>query len=484
MTKPHPDHMNKLKPNNTSHNIDDPPLHLETSNLFSTAGESCNPQSWPKWKREAQIWIISIHSMISTFMAAGIIPAYESMAEEYGVTVHKTSYLSSSQILLLGVAPLLWGPISSRYGRYHLCLVSVFASMLLNIGGARCTTFASQLATRVLTAFFISPPIGIGGGIITELAPPEHRAEKLGYWTLLTVLGTPAGPLIMGFVVQHAGVSWVYWIYAILNFSQLLVYLSLGAETRYIENEDPEAADQAQSPSLARRLLPQRIDTTPLSISDFLGPLVLAKYPRVLIPALAHAIIFCYGNIAIVVEMPIAVGEKFGLNAQQTGLQFISVIIGSVLGEQLSGPLSDYFLSTLRKRRANVCPADRLWLFYVGFATVIAGLLTWGFQLQHASTTWNVTPCVGAAIAAFGNQIQTTILLAFAVDSHRTYSGQIGVFINLCRLAYGFTGPFYFPPMFSSLGLGGAAGVMCAIMVVGALIPTIAIQVAATRAAH
>lgn len=38
--------------------------------------------------------------------------------------------------------------------------------------------------------------------------------------------------------------------------------------------------------------------------------------------------------------------------------------------------------------------------------------------------------------------------------------------------------------MFLSLGLGGAAGVMGAIMVVGALIPTIAIQVAATRAAH
>ncbi|KAF9891815.1 hypothetical protein FE257_003299 [Aspergillus nanangensis] len=471
MTKPHPDHTNKLETNNTSREIDDPPLHLETvktsdnikptkasreNNSFSTAGGSCDPQSWPKWKREAQIWLISIHSMISTFMAAGIIPAYESMAEEYGVTVHKTSYLSSSQILLLGVAPLLWGPISSRYGRYHLCLVSVFASMLLNIGGAICTTFASQLATRVLTAFFISPPIGIGGGIITELAPPEHRAEKLGHWTLLTVLGTPAGPLIMGFVVQHAGVSWVYWIYAILNFSQLLVYLTLGAETRYIENEDSEATDQVLNTSLARRLLPQRIDTTPLSISDFLGPLSLAEYPRVLIPALAHAIIFCYGNIAIVVEMPIAVGEKFGLNAQQTGLQFIAVIIGSVLGEQLSGPLSDYFLSTLRKRRANVCPADRLWLFYVGFATVFAGLLTWGFQLQHASTTWNITPCVGAAIAGFGNQIQTTILLAFAVDSHRTYSGQIG----------------------------GAAGVMCAIMVVGALIPTIAVQIAATRAAH
>jgi hypothetical protein len=38
--------------------------------------------------------------------------------------------------------------------------------------------------------------------------------------------------------------------------------------------------------------------------------------------------------------------------------------------------------------------------------------------------------------------------------------------------------------MFLSLDLGGAAGVICAIMVMGTLIPTIATQVAATRAAH
>lgn len=59
------------------------------------------PTELARMKREAQIWIISIHSMISTFMAAGIIPAYVSMAEEYEVTVHEASYLSSSQVILI-----------------------------------------------------------------------------------------------------------------------------------------------------------------------------------------------------------------------------------------------------------------------------------------------------------------------------------------------------------------------------------------------
>lgn len=36
--------------------------------------------------------------MVSTFMAAGIIPAYEKMTEQYRVTVHEASYLTSSQV--------------------------------------------------------------------------------------------------------------------------------------------------------------------------------------------------------------------------------------------------------------------------------------------------------------------------------------------------------------------------------------------------
>lgn len=57
----------------------------------------------------------------------------------------------------------------------------------------------------------------------------------------------------------------------------------------------------------------------------------MACYPRVLIAACAHAVTFCYGNIAIVVEMPTAFGEKFDSGPQQIGLQYIAIIIGCAL---------------------------------------------------------------------------------------------------------------------------------------------------------
>ncbi|KAJ5999591.1 MFS transporter [Penicillium sp. IBT 35674x] len=419
----------------------EPPVNLvdeeasnPTDSPFSSPRNSCN---WPEWKKNTYILVVSFHSMSSTFMAAGIIPAFSTFAETYHVSLTQASYLVSVQILLLGIAPIFWNVITQRYGRRHVLIFSVLGSMICNIGGARCTTYAGQMTTRALTAAIISPPIGIGSGVVTEFCSPDQRARKLGWWVLMTILGTPSGPLIMGFVVQHAGVQWIFWTYTITNFLQAVAYLPYNEETCYgLEND----CHGFNTPGLGRffkGLLPKRRGTHPVKAMDFFSPLMLVCEPRILIAALTTAITFCYGNIVFVVEMPISFGEKFGLNSQQTGLQFISVIVGCLIGEQLSGPMSDLFMKALEKRRGQVIPANRLWLTYIGFLTIIVGLLVWGFQLQQAQS-WNITPCVGVAIASFGNQIQSTTLIAYAVDSHKDKSSAIGVFFNVTRLVYGF----------------------------------------------
>lgn len=311
--------------------------------------------------------------------------------------------------------------------------------MVCNIGGARCTTYASQMTTRALTATVISPPIGIGSAVVVDLTTPDERARKLGWWVLMTILGTPCGPFIMGFVVQHTQVQWIFWIFAIVNFLQAVAYLLFSGETLYVPESEPNTVDGQGSvvKTFVMKFVPQRLNPRPITMLDFVSPFLLACKPQILVVALATAITFCYANIVFVVEMPVSFGEKFGLDSQQIGLQFISVIIGCLIGEQLGGPMSDYFMKVYRKRRGHVRPADRLWLTYIGFLTIIAGLLIWGFQLQRA-TAWNITPCVGVAIASFGNQIQSTILTAYAVDTCPDKSAAIGVFFNAIRLLYGF----------------------------------------------
>ncbi|KAE8313163.1 major facilitator superfamily domain-containing protein [Aspergillus transmontanensis] len=395
---------------------------LDTDESTGWVEDCDHPRNWPKWKKNAQILMVSFHSMGASFMAAGTIP-----------------------ILILGVAPVFWKPFTTIYGRYPIFLFSVFGCMLCNLGGAFCSSYGAQMVTRVFAAICVCPPLGVGTGVITDLCEPHERAQNLA----------AAGPLIMGFVSGNLGRHWVFYILALLNFVQFMLYVLLGDETIYPADRSLRIKNGG---GFFAKYRFRRLNACPLTKYSFCG---------------AFSIVFCYANIAIIVEMPSVFGQKFGLNAQQIGLQFLVVIIGSLIGEQLAGPTSDWFLKAADKRKGSHIPADRLWLSYVGFAAAMAGLLTWGFQLDNASSTWNVTPLIGVAIASFGNQIVMTILISFSIDSHPELATDVGICLSVA--------PFYLPAMFKALDFAKAAGVMCVLIVVAALVPIIAIHVAASH---
>lgn len=89
-------------------------------------------------------------------------------------------------------------------------------------------------------------------------------------------------------------------------------------------------------------------------------------------------------------------------------------------------------------------PEFRLWLSYAGFLLAVCGTVVFLVRVEQAPLgRWNVTPDVGAAVAAAGNQIVTTLLITYAVDCYMDEAGSIGVFITFVRQTWGFIGPFW-----------------------------------------
>lgn len=155
--------------------------------------------------------------------------------------------------------------------------------------------------------------------------------------------------------------------------------------------------------------------------------------------------VFLFASVMNSVEVPQLLQVKFELNAQQLGLQFLGLIIGSLLGEQLGGFMSDMWMNRRAKSIGRKPPAEfRLWLSYIGFLLTIAGMVVFLVCTEHAKEgEWSVKPIVGTAVAAFGNQVVTTVLTTYAVDTYPQDAGSVGVFINFVRSTWGFIGPFW-----------------------------------------
>ncbi|KAF2270158.1 MFS general substrate transporter [Lojkania enalia] len=439
-----------------------------------TMGDA-DPYNWPSWKKNSNLVLVAFHACMATFIAAGIIPAYEAIAEELGVSLQRASYLTSLQIAIIGGAPLFWRPLSTRYGRRPIFLISLIGSLAFNIGCAKTTTYASMAVCRALCAFFICPASAVGSVVVVETFFKKERARYMGIWTVMLTLGVPLGPFIMGFVAYHAGWRWIYWIFAIVNGVQFILYLFLGPETRYIRH-----SVQHTTPAIKEEYFKfSRIDATPFTAIEFISPLRMAKYSCVMIPAAAYAMIFLFASVMITVETPQLFGEKFHFNAQQLGLQFLGIIIGSIIGEQVGGYTSDYWMAWQAKKLApgRPTPEFRLWLSYIGYLLTVCGVVAFLVRIEQAPDLhWNVTPIIGAGIAAAGNQIVTTVLITYAVDCYPEEAASIGVFVTFVRQIWGFIGPFWFPDMFTNVGLAPGAGIATAMIMAVSFFPTMIIQ--------
>jgi MFS family permease len=139
--------------------------------------------------------LVAFHACMATLTAASITPAYEDIALEFGKSVQSASYLTSLQIAILGGAPLFWKPLSNRFGRRPIFLLSLIISLICNVGCAKSPTYGSMAACRALVAFFISPAAAIGSAVVTETFFKKERAKYMGVWTLMVTLGVPVGAL-------------------------------------------------------------------------------------------------------------------------------------------------------------------------------------------------------------------------------------------------------------------------------------------------
>ncbi|KAJ5703188.1 hypothetical protein N7488_010736 [Penicillium malachiteum] len=436
--------------------------------------DPADPYNWPTWKKVTNLSLVAFHACMGTFTAAAIICAYEDIALDVGVSLQRVSYLTSLQIAILGGAPLFWKPLSNRFGRRPIFLLSLLLSCVCNIGCAKSPDYASMAACRALVAFFISPAMAIGSGVVTETFFRHERARYMGIWTVMVTLGVPIGPFIFGFVAQRVGYRWIYWILAITNAVQFFLYVFFGPETRYT------GADvEAESSAFKREYTSfRRIDKTPFTVTEFLHPLTLFTNIPVLLAAIAYSMVFLFASVMNSVEVPQLLQVKWELGAQSLGLQFLGLIIGSLLGEQLGGFMSDMWMNHRAKsigRKPD--PEFRLWLSYIGFLLTIAGMVVFLVCTEQSEVgKWSVKPIIGTAIAAFGNQVVTTVMTTYAVDTYPQDAGSVGVFINFVRSTWGFIGPFWFTDLFDSVGIAKSSGVVTAMIMVASFFPTMFLQ--------
>lgn len=388
-----------------------------------------------------------------------MIPALEPLAEQFGVSPQKASYLVATHVLFLGLAPFLWNPLMNAFGRRPVLVGTMLLSCVAALGGGFADSYGTLMTARVFQSIGISSGMVVPGAVVVDIFTKEERGRKNGVWTQMISLGAPVGGIIGGPVIYYVGWRWVMWLIAICNGLQFLAYLSTVPETSSTQRQlsGPGKSHLFSIPKRARGRL---------GLRSFIEPFLLLQSPHVAFIAFAYSVTFAITSPGISAIIPLATKEVYNFSPVAQGLFFIGPLVGVLLGELIAGPASDWLMNRERSRAASTARDVRLEARLVGglpgYILAPLGVVIFGVTLE-TRCPW-IAPCIGFALANFGLQLVTTPLKTYCIDCYPSHSGSVLQLLNAIRQIISFTVPFWSPNLSAKVGYGLGFGIEAIIM--------------------
>lgn len=126
-------------------------------------------------------------------------------------------------ILFLAALMLVGGSLGDVWGRKRVFAIGIVLFVLSSVWCGLAPNVSQLIAARAVQ--------GVGGALLTpgSLAiirasfPGEQRSRSVGRWSSFTAITSALGPLLGGWLVQHASWRWIFFI----NVPLALVVLSI-----------------------------------------------------------------------------------------------------------------------------------------------------------------------------------------------------------------------------------------------------------------
>ncbi|KAI8318862.1 MFS general substrate transporter [Martensiomyces pterosporus] len=287
----------------------------------------------------------------------------------------------------MAVFPLFWSNIAERYGRRNVYIASMLIYTAGSIGCALSKNIASLLVSRLIQSAGSSSVLGVGAGTIADIFERKERGTAMGLYFLGALLGPPLAPIIGGVVGQHLGWRAIFWMLTIMAGVSLLALILFLPETH-------------------RRIVAQKHQIRPVNIPEVptwrennpIQTLMYARNPIVMAVIFHNAMVFG-GYIAMSNSNTFVMSAIYKFTQTKTGLTYLGMGGGCLLGSVLGGRFVDFVLNRERKKLAGESanseasggqqikvPAEiRVRYLWTGAVPFAASTIAYGWMI-HAGT--------------------------------------------------------------------------------------------------
>ncbi|CAI7667778.1 unnamed protein product [Penicillium palitans] len=452
--------------------------HEHTNELILIPAPSLDPNDPLRWSTPYKIYIatlVSLAMIMCNFMAAGPTVAMVEIATDFKQGgdstltdwIARAAYFFNNSSLLQGVSCIAWVPLVIKYGRRPVYIASLILYFFMILGAGLAKTYAGELTTRTI--------LGIGAGAGECLAPItmadifylHQRGYGMAIYNSALSAGVGLGIIISGLVTISNSWRSIYWVGAGLVGGLLIVVVFFFPETAFTRTDSLDNVDTLEDnpheESYWRTLKPW---SGKVYTSEPIWRMLVRPFGLILIPPVFWATMVMSVTIGFLVAVAsnfaTAFNTTYGFEPWQSGLCFISGIIGCFLGTFAGGPFSDWVADVFTRRNGGIRePEMRLPAIIPSLIGCPLGLVLYGVGIAEG---WHwMVPTVGLGFLSFSITQGTNVSFVYCVDCFRPVTGEVTVTQLAFKSCFGFLLSFYTNPWIEQSGYKGAFCAMAGI---------------------
>jgi len=308
---------------------------------------------------------LGLAMLLSALDQTIVVTAMPTIAADLG-DPQDLPWIVTAYLIAATVVTPLYGKFADVYGRRRLILIGVTVFVIGSIACALAPNMAALAGARVIQGLGGGGLISLAQTIVADLVSPRERGRYQSYFAAVFITSSIAGPALGGVFAQYWHWSLIFWINVPLGIAALLIVNT--RLKRLPERRHPHRVDYLGAALLiaASGLLVLalgwggvRYSWRSAQIWGLLAASALAwalfawrtaRAEEPLIPlrilglaivrdAIASSAFGLGGFVGLSVVMPIYYEICGGMNASDSGLTLIPLMVGTVAGATAAGRL-------------------------------------------------------------------------------------------------------------------------------------------------
>jgi EmrB/QacA subfamily drug resistance transporter len=161
---------------------------------------------WPAlWAMVIGFFMILVDSTIVSVATPAI---RDDLATDYNSVI----WVTSAYLLAYAVPLLITGRLGDRFGPKNVYMVGLTVFTLSSLWCGLTGTVELLIIARVFQGLGASLMTPQTMAVITRTFPPHSRGRAMALWGATAGVATLVGPVLGGFLVDHAGWEWIFFI--------------------------------------------------------------------------------------------------------------------------------------------------------------------------------------------------------------------------------------------------------------------------------